>query len=76
MGQFERFRRVVHCPHFSTLLRHTEHETLSMLQVCKLICECHWREAKELIDKESEDRCILAVFSALIGVELSLSRED
>ena len=33
LGQFERFRRVMHTQHFKTLLCHTEHRLLSSLQV-------------------------------------------
>jgi hypothetical protein len=34
LGQFERFRRVLRAPEYSTLLRHEQTELLSALQAC------------------------------------------
>ena len=41
LGQFERFRRVFHTPHYSVLLSHVRHATLSSLQVrCIKLASC------------------------------------
>ncbi|KAK9812596.1 hypothetical protein WJX72_000145 [[Myrmecia] bisecta] len=36
LGQFERFRRIMHTPHYCVLLGYTEHQLLSSLQVSEL----------------------------------------
>lgn len=40
LGQFERFRRVLHSPQYSVLLGHTDHKIISTLQVSDYI----WKE--------------------------------
>jgi hypothetical protein len=34
LGQFERFRRIMHIPEYRTLLNHQSYTVLSKVQVC------------------------------------------